>query len=146
VIASDPGREFAFTVAGPGGQTINTWRYQLDPDREGTDVTDSFELSDTLLTRLYWTLAGARVGPPTWPACAPPWTRSGRSPNPRILPASQPDRICSRLSRPRDGHTSYGYAPAVADPRASGDRRASSCGLGRPIQKERPAGWHHLHR
>jgi Polyketide cyclase / dehydrase and lipid transport len=58
VIASDPGREFAFTVAGPGGKTINTWRYQLDPDPEGTDVTESFELSDTLLTRLYWTLAG----------------------------------------------------------------------------------------
>jgi hypothetical protein len=58
VIASDPGREFAFTVAGLGGKTINTWRYQLDPDPEGTDVTESFELSDTLLTRLYWTLAG----------------------------------------------------------------------------------------
>src|SRR5271163_2669285 len=32
VIACDPGREFAFTVAArPGGQTLNTWRYQLEP-------------------------------------------------------------------------------------------------------------------
>ena len=59
----------------------------------------------------------ARAGAPTWPACAPPWRRSGRSPNPRILPASQPDRICSCLSRPRDGHTSYDDPPAAADPR-----------------------------
>ena len=28
------------------------------PVPEGTDVTASFELSDTLLTRLYWTFAG----------------------------------------------------------------------------------------
>ena len=58
MIASDPGREFAFTVAGPGGKTINTWRCQPGPGPEGTDVTESFELSDTLLTRLYWTFAG----------------------------------------------------------------------------------------
>ena len=32
--------------------------YQPGPGPEGTDVTDSFELSDTLLTRLYWTFAG----------------------------------------------------------------------------------------
>jgi hypothetical protein len=58
VIASDPGREFAFTVAGPGGKTINTWRYQPGPGPQGTEVTESFELSDTLLTCMYWTLAG----------------------------------------------------------------------------------------
>ena len=44
VAACDPGREFAFTVAGPGGKTVNTWRYQLEPAADGTDVTESFEL------------------------------------------------------------------------------------------------------
>jgi len=58
VVTSDPGREFAFTVAGPGGATVNTWRYQLAPSAGGTDVTESFELADTLLLRLYWMLAG----------------------------------------------------------------------------------------
>src|ERR1700730_4808416 len=58
VVASDPGREFAFTVAGPGGATVNTWRYQLAPSAGGTDVTESFELADTPLLRLYWMLAG----------------------------------------------------------------------------------------
>ena len=58
VVTSDPGREFAFTVAGPGGATVNTWRYQLAPSAGGTAVTESFELADTLLLRLYWMLAG----------------------------------------------------------------------------------------
>jgi hypothetical protein len=58
VIASDPGREFAFSVAGPGGKMLNTWRYEFCPRAEGTDVTESFELSDTLAIRLYWKLAG----------------------------------------------------------------------------------------
>ena len=62
VTACDPGREFAFTVAGPGGKTVNTWRYQLEPTADGTDVTESFELPDTLLTRLYWTVAGTARG------------------------------------------------------------------------------------
>jgi len=58
VTASNPGREFAFSVAGPGGATVNTWRYELRPRPDGTDVTESFELPDKLLTRLYWLLAG----------------------------------------------------------------------------------------
>ena len=58
VTASDPGREFAFSVAGPGGATLNTWRYELRPVPEGTDVTESFELPGMLATRLYWMLAG----------------------------------------------------------------------------------------
>ncbi|MFZ0077988.1 SRPBCC family protein [Trebonia sp.] len=62
VAACDPGREFAFTVAGPGGKTVNTWRYQLEPAADGTDVTESFELPDTLLTRLYWMVAGSARG------------------------------------------------------------------------------------
>ena len=58
VTASDPGREFAFSVAGPGGATLNTWRYELRPVPAGTDVTESFELPGMLATRLYWMLAG----------------------------------------------------------------------------------------
>jgi uncharacterized protein YndB with AHSA1/START domain len=58
VVASDPGREFAFTVNGPGAAIINTWRYRLEPSADGTDVTESFELPGTLPHRLYWGLAG----------------------------------------------------------------------------------------
>jgi hypothetical protein len=31
VVVSEPGREFAFTVALPGGKTVNTWRYRIEP-------------------------------------------------------------------------------------------------------------------
>jgi uncharacterized protein YndB with AHSA1/START domain len=58
VIASEPGREFAFAVSGPGGTTANTWRYQLEHVAGGTDVTESFELPATLPNRLYWSVAG----------------------------------------------------------------------------------------
>jgi Polyketide cyclase / dehydrase and lipid transport len=62
VTAADPGREFAFSVAGPGGAPVNTWRYELCPRAEGTDVTESFELPGRLATRLYWMLAGRARG------------------------------------------------------------------------------------
>jgi hypothetical protein len=58
VTASDPRREFAFAVGGPGGTTVDTWRYQLEPAADGTDVTESFELPGTLPIRLYWSVAG----------------------------------------------------------------------------------------
>jgi uncharacterized protein YndB with AHSA1/START domain len=63
VTAADQGREFAFSVAGLGGATANTWRYRLDPapadDGElSTDVTESFEMPATLVNRVYWTLGG----------------------------------------------------------------------------------------
>jgi hypothetical protein len=62
VVACDPGREFAFAVAGPGGKTVNTWRYQLEPGTAGTDVTESFELAHTAVMRLYWMVAGFARG------------------------------------------------------------------------------------
>jgi hypothetical protein len=62
VTASEPGREFAFSVGPPGGRVLNTWRYQLVPREGGTDVTESFELPSTLVTRLYWLLAGHARG------------------------------------------------------------------------------------
>ncbi len=52
-----PGRDFAFTVAAPGGRTVTSWRYQLEPSAGGTDVTESFELADLPLLRLYWKVA-----------------------------------------------------------------------------------------
>jgi Polyketide cyclase / dehydrase and lipid transport len=58
VTACDPGREFTFAVLGPGGTTVNTWSYGLAPSEGGTDVTESFELPDMLLTRLYWAIVG----------------------------------------------------------------------------------------
>ena len=57
VLASDPGREFAFGVGGRG-KFLNTWRYRLAPGPDGTEVTESFELTATPFLRLYWKLAG----------------------------------------------------------------------------------------
>jgi uncharacterized protein YndB with AHSA1/START domain len=57
VIACEPGREFAFGVGAPG-RPLNTWRYVLQPTADGTDVTESFELTPLPLLRLYWTLLG----------------------------------------------------------------------------------------
>jgi polyketide cyclase/dehydrase/lipid transport protein len=58
VVASEPGREFAFTVALPRGKIVSTWRYRIESRDGGSDVTESFELADTMLNRVYWTLAG----------------------------------------------------------------------------------------
>ena len=57
VIASDPGREFAFGV-GPADKPLNVWRYKLEPSGDGTDVTESFDLSPTPLLRFYWAVLG----------------------------------------------------------------------------------------
>jgi uncharacterized protein YndB with AHSA1/START domain len=57
VLASEPGREFGFGV-GPADKPLNVWRYRLEPSGDGTDVTESFELSNTALLRLYWALLG----------------------------------------------------------------------------------------
>ena len=57
VVASEPGREFAFAVGKPGKE-LNTWRYRLEPAGGGTDVTESFELKPILPLRLYWALLG----------------------------------------------------------------------------------------
>ena len=57
VLASVPGREFAFGV-GSSSKPLNTWRYRLEPSGEGTDVTESFQLADTPPLRLYWALLG----------------------------------------------------------------------------------------
>jgi uncharacterized protein YndB with AHSA1/START domain len=61
VVACEPGREFAFAVL-TGGRPLNTWRYRLEPAGHGTDVTESFELTDTPALRLYWRLLGRARG------------------------------------------------------------------------------------
>jgi uncharacterized protein YndB with AHSA1/START domain len=59
IVACEPGREFGFVVEG-AGREINTWRYRFEPSGTGTgtDVTESFELTDTPVLRLYWALLG----------------------------------------------------------------------------------------
>ena len=57
VMACEPGKEFAFGVGG-SEKPLNVWRYRLEPNGDGTDVTESFELANTLALRTYWTLFG----------------------------------------------------------------------------------------
>jgi uncharacterized protein YndB with AHSA1/START domain len=54
----EPGRVFAFDVIGPGGRTVNSWRYEFEPSGDGTAVTESFSLVQHPLTKLYWMIAG----------------------------------------------------------------------------------------
>jgi uncharacterized protein YndB with AHSA1/START domain len=62
ITVCEPGREFVFAVGGPGGKPVNTWGYRFEPSGDGTDVTESFELTDTPVLRLYWKLAGKARG------------------------------------------------------------------------------------
>ncbi|GAA1671235.1 SRPBCC family protein [Fodinicola feengrottensis] len=57
IVACEPGREFAFVVEA-AGRSINTWRYEFQPADDGTDVTESFEMTNTPAVRLYWAMFG----------------------------------------------------------------------------------------
>ena len=57
VVACEPNREFAFAV-GPSKKPLNVWRYTLAPTANGTDVTESFQLSPVWPLKLYWALLG----------------------------------------------------------------------------------------
>jgi uncharacterized protein YndB with AHSA1/START domain len=57
VVASEPGREFAFAVQ-TGGKPTNTWRYEIEEAGDGCDVTESFRLADNPALRLYWFALG----------------------------------------------------------------------------------------
>lgn len=57
ITACEPNRVFEFAV-GPAGRAVNTWRYELTPTGDGTDVTESFRLADNLALRIYWALFG----------------------------------------------------------------------------------------
>ncbi len=63
VTECEPGKVFAFGVDGrPGGQPVNTWRYEFAPSGDGADVTESFTLSNMLPMRLYWMVMGRLRG------------------------------------------------------------------------------------
>lgn len=47
VITADPGREFAFARTEPFAGTIE-WRYEFEPDGEGTRVTESYTVTKQL--------------------------------------------------------------------------------------------------
>jgi hypothetical protein len=57
VTACEPGREFAFGV-GKADRPLNVWGYHLEPAGDGTDVTESFHLTETAWLKLYWALLG----------------------------------------------------------------------------------------
>jgi hypothetical protein len=57
VSACVPGSEFAFDVLTNGKKT-NTWSYRIEAAGDGSDVTESFRLADTLPLRLYWAALG----------------------------------------------------------------------------------------
>jgi hypothetical protein len=57
VTACDPGREFGFEVL-VGDRAVNSWHYRLTPSADGTDVTESFRMSDSLMTTLYYWMFG----------------------------------------------------------------------------------------
>jgi hypothetical protein len=58
ILASEPGLEFTFGVEDGKGTVLNTWSYSFEPAGDGTDVTESFRLTDTPALRLYWTFFG----------------------------------------------------------------------------------------
>jgi hypothetical protein len=61
IVDCEPGRAFGFAVL-TRGKPLNTWRYRLEPQGDGTDVTESFELADTAALRLYWKILGRARG------------------------------------------------------------------------------------
>ncbi len=57
VMASEAGREFTFGTSGKT-EPLNVWSYRLEPNGDGTDVTESFRLANKLGLRVYWALLG----------------------------------------------------------------------------------------
>ncbi|CAM4324612.1 Polyketide cyclase / dehydrase and lipid transport [Mycobacterium basiliense] len=57
VTACQPGREFGFAVM-VGDKPVNNWLYRLAPSGDGTDVTESFRLTSSPLSSVYFWLFG----------------------------------------------------------------------------------------
>ena len=53
-----PNQAFGFTVGTSVEKGLNNWRYELEPDGTGTNVTESFRLKETLPLKVYWALLG----------------------------------------------------------------------------------------
>ena len=52
-----PGSAFGFDVL-TGDKPTNTWTYRIEPAGDGSDVTESFQLADNVLLKIYWALLG----------------------------------------------------------------------------------------
>jgi len=61
VTACEPERVFEFAV-GNDAVTANNWGYRLEPDGDGTLVTEYFRLEPNLPMRLYWLALGPLRG------------------------------------------------------------------------------------
>lgn len=57
VTACDPGREFGFDVL-VGNRPVNNWHYRFVPAGGGTEVTESFRMSEGLFTTLFGLFGG----------------------------------------------------------------------------------------
>ena len=57
VTSCEPGRSFGFSV-GTDKITVNNWKYEITPAGDGCDVTESFRLTPSIATRIYWALLG----------------------------------------------------------------------------------------
>lgn len=57
VTESIPGEVFEFAVMA-GNKRINTWRYEMRPEGEGTEVTESFRMIDSILIKIWRPLGG----------------------------------------------------------------------------------------
>lgn len=57
VTACEPGREFGFEVL-VGDRSVNNWHYRFDPVDGGTDVTESFRMTEGLLATLFGIFGG----------------------------------------------------------------------------------------
>ncbi len=57
VTACEPGKEFGFAVL-LGDKPVNNWHYALSPSGDGTDVTESFRLTEGVLTTLFGMFGG----------------------------------------------------------------------------------------
>jgi uncharacterized membrane protein len=57
VTACEPRREFGFEVL-LGDRAVNNWHYRFEETSGGTDVTESFRMSEGLFTSLFGLLGG----------------------------------------------------------------------------------------
>ena len=57
VTACDPGKEFGFEVL-VGDKPVNNWHYLFTPTDGGTDVTESFRMTDGLLSTIFGMFGG----------------------------------------------------------------------------------------
>lgn len=61
VTVCEPERRFEWAV-GNDTVTANNWGYRLEPDGDGTRVTEYFRIEPNLPMRLYWLVLGALRG------------------------------------------------------------------------------------